>query len=394
MSNNQPSAGSLNIVHAVLALDIGGLERIVVDLTKLYCQRGHRVSILCVERPGQLAGAAEAEGAAVVSLDKPHGRNPEYIKRAATVLQSLQPDVVHSHTITALWYVGPGARQAGAPIVHTEHNNHIAKNTRLAGKLRARIKLNRGGRFASRFCGVSPEITASARRWGTVPSRKLLTVLNGIDTERYAVLSGRNAVRAQLAIPENARVVGTVGRLNEVKRQDLLLKAVVGLGDGFEDVHVLLVGGGPEQAALEGLAASLGLGERAHFAGFQSSPERFLTAMDVFALTSRLEGLPLALLEALASGLPVVASAVGGVPTLVRTGETGWLFPSGDVPALQNALRQALSNQAMAAATAAAGRRLVCESYSLERMATDYERLYHDVIAERNGTPLTCAHSK
>jgi glycosyltransferase involved in cell wall biosynthesis len=177
--------------------------------------------------------------------------------------------------------------------------------------------------------------------------------------------------------------VGTVGRLNEVKRQDLLLRAVAALGGEYRDVRILLVGDGPERLALEQLARNLGLDERVVFAGYQSAPERFLPAMDVFALTSRLEGLPLALLEAWAAGLPVVSSAVGGVPKVVRNEETGWLFPSGDERALCAVLRSIWADPGRAAAVAAAGQRVVRERYSLERMATDYETRYRALIAAR-----------
>jgi glycosyltransferase involved in cell wall biosynthesis len=188
-----------------------------------------------------------------------------------------------------------------------------------------------------------------------------------------------------LSIPLNARVVGTVGRLNEVKRQDHLIRAAAGLGVGYKDVHLLLVGDGPERAALERLAESLGLSARVHFAGYQSAPERFLPAMDIFALTSRLEGLPLALLEAWAASLPVVSSAVGGVPKVVREGETGLLFPNGNEPALTAALRDLLSDPAKAARMAATGLAVVRKEYSLERMASEYEAYYRAILAGRRG---------
>ena len=376
----------LHIAHGVLALDVGGLERIVLDLVRVGRRQGHRVSVVCLERPGTLAPAAEAEGATVVSLDKLPGRRPELVPKAVESLRVLRPDVIHTHAVGALWYLGQAARAIGSvPTVHTEHIDNVGKAAGRFAKLKTRLLWNRAGRFASSFCGVSEDVSRSAGRWGTVPRSKLRTVLNGIDLDRYERSEERAGVRVELGIPLGARVIGTVGRLNEVKRQDHLIRALNALGADSADVRLLLVGDGPERGTLERLVAELGLSARVHFAGYQSAPERFLPAMDVFALTSRLEGLPLALLEAWAAGLPVVSSAVGGVPKVVRDGETGLLFPNGDEPALVRALRELLNDPAKAARLAAAGRAVVRRDYSLERMASEYEALYRAAIATGRG---------
>lgn len=380
----RPGTGSLHIAHGVLTLDVGGLERIVLDLVRVGRRQGHRVSVVCLERPGTLGPAAEVEGATVVSLNKPPGRHPELVTKATSVLRDLRPDVIHTHTIGALWYLGPAARTLGRiPMVHTEHIDNVGKAVGWIAKLKTRVLWNRAGRFADTFCGVSDDVCRAVGRWGTVPRSKLKTVLNGIDLERYKEQGTRDEVRASFGLPPSARVIGTVGRLNEVKRQDHLIRAAAALGTGFEDAHLLLVGDGPERAALERLAEGLGMSARVHFAGYQSAPERFLPAMDLFALTSRLEGLPLALLEAWAAGLPVVSSAVGGVPKVVRDGETGLLFPNGDEPALAAALRVLLSDPSKAARLGAAGLAVVRKEFSLERMAAEYEAIYREAIEHR-----------
>ena len=380
----RPGTGPLHIAHGVLTLDVGGLERIVLDLVRVGRRQGHRVSVVCLERPGTLGPAAEAEGAIVVSLNKPPGRPPELVTKATGALGDLRPDVIHTHAVGALWYLGPAARALGRiPMVHTEHIDNVGKAVGWIAKLKTRVLWNRAGRFADTFCGVSDDVSRSVGRWGTVPRSKIKTVLNGIDLERYQEKGSRDAVRAEFGIDPSARVVGTVGRLNEVKRQDLLIRAVGALGPGFEDVRLLLVGDGPERPALERLVVGLGLTSRVRFAGYQASPQRFLPAMDLFALTSRLEGLPLALLEAWAAERPVVSSAVGGVPKVVRDGETGRLFPNGDEPALTAALRDLLSDPVTAARLGTAGLAVVRREFSLERMAAEYEAIYREALEHR-----------
>jgi glycosyltransferase involved in cell wall biosynthesis len=366
-----------NILFGVLSLDLGGLERLVLDLARVNVRRGNAVSIVCIEHDGRLADEAREIGAEVVSLNKGPGRSSQAMADARRLLAELQPDVVHTHQIGALWYLGRAARELGIEsIVHTEHSNHVKQARSWRGKLRARYLWWSAGRLARRFCCVSDDVAAAVRQWGTVPRRRVSVVLNGIDTERYGDRSERPAVRRGLGIADDAVVIGTVGRLAEVKRQDLLVRAVAELRGKLPQATLLVVGDGPERERLEALAAELGVASAVKFAGYQSQPERFLAAMDVFALTSRHEALPLSLLEAWATGLPVVSSAVGGIPKVVEHERTGLLFESGDVAGLTASLARLLSDRELAAQLAAAGEREVRENYSLERMADEYERHY------------------
>lgn len=375
----------LHIVHGVHSLDVGGLERLVLGLVRAGVAAGQRVSVLCVEHPGQLADEAVTAGATVVSLGKPAGRHPEFIDHAAEVLAALRPDAVHTHQIGAAWYLGRAAGWLGVPVVHTEHGNHFARESGWAGVLKARLFFRTAARSVGRFCCVSDEIAAAVTRWGTVPRSKVEVIPNGIPLHPPADLLAPALVRASLGIPDGVPVVGTVGRLAEVKRQDVLLRAAARLSREFPDVRVLLVGDGPERATLETLARDLGLAPRVHFAGFQSRPEEFLRVMDVFALTSRSEGFPVSLLEAWRAGRPVACSAVGGIPAVVRNTENGLLFPSGDDAAAAIVLAALLRNRDLAARVAAAGRAEFRRKYSLDRMAGEYDRLYRESLAAAAG---------
>jgi glycosyltransferase involved in cell wall biosynthesis len=380
---------ALHVTHAVLSLDTGGLERIVVDLVRQGQRLGQQVSVVCVERPGVLAPQAEALGARLVCLDKKPGIRLGTRRRFRDVLAELQPDVLHTHQVGALFYAGPAARAAGVPVVvHTEHINNIRK---AGGSFLRRQKMAMLWRWATRsaskfFC-VSEDIATEMEARRIVPREKLAVVLNGINTEPFRQPLDRAAVRRSLGIPAAAPVVGTVGRLNEVKRQDLLLRAFAQVRKTRPAARLLLVGDGPMRGELEALAASLGVTAAVHFAGYQAQPERFLGIMDVFALTSRMEGLPLAILEAWAAGLPVVASSVGGVPDLIQNGRNGLLFESGDEATLTRLLGELLGNPDRAAPLGAAGRDVVFDRYDLRRMAGDYERSYRELLGRR----LACA---
>jgi glycosyltransferase involved in cell wall biosynthesis len=370
-----------HIAHGVLTLDVGGLERLVLDLIRAARARGHRVSVVCVEGPGRLAQEAEAAGATVASLGKPPGLWREFIDTAATVIADLDPHVLHTHQIGAAWYLGPGARRLGRPVIHTEHGNHIARAKGWWRTARTRLLMRSAARHIDRFCCVSDEIAAAATRWWTVPRSKVEVVPNGIPPEVRPDLASPESVRASLDIPPAAPVVGTVGRLAEVKRQDLLLRATARVRVRFPDVRLLLVGDGPERGKLEGLARELGLADRTHFLGYQASPEQFLRVMDVFSLTSRSEGFPVSLLEAWRASLPVVCTAVGGIPRVVSHGLNGLLIPPGDEAGLAEAMARVLTDRGLGARLGQAGCRALHEEYSIDRMVDEYERRYRELIA-------------
>lgn len=366
---------SPSVVHVVLSLDVGGLERVVLDLIRDGGHLGQRVSVLCLERPGTLAGQAEAMGSRVVSAGKRPGLRPGVVRRVAKLLCEVGPDVIHTHQVGALAYAGPAARLAGGmPVVHTEHGKHYAMRwrTRMLGGL--------AGRFADRFLCVSADIAAEVRRHRIVPERKLGVVPNGIDTGRFSGPSDRDAIRSALGIPKDAPVLGTVGRLNEVKRQDRLIRAFSKASGVILGAHLLLVGDGPLIDDLRDLAAGLGLADRVHFVGYQLHPEKYLATMDLFALTSRSEGMPLAVLEAWAAGIPVIASRVGGLPEMVDHGRTGLLFDQEDEEGLAGLLVSLVGDPARARGLAEQGRREVEAKYSLRGMAEAYHRQYLELM--------------
>lgn len=375
----RPTADRPSVVHVVLALDTGGLERVVLNLVRHGPALGQRVSVLCVERPGGLADDVRAVGADVRCLDKPPGLRPSAIGRAGVALRELAADVVHTHQIGALFYAGPAARRAGVgAVVHTEHGRHYD-----AARLRTRLLARFAAGYAQRFFCVSQDIADAAVARGVAPPGKVGVVANGIETARFAGPGDRDRVRQSLDIPAGAAVVGTVGNLREVKRQDVLIRGFARLPADLPagPPHLLLVGDGPLRADLEQLAVDLGVAGRVHFAGRQPDPERFLHAMDVFALTSRSEGMPLAVLEAWAAGLPVVASNVGGLPALVSDGQTGLLFESGDDAMLAERLGRLLSDRAATDRIGEAGRQQAVARYDVAAMAGTYDQHYRALLA-------------
>jgi glycosyltransferase involved in cell wall biosynthesis len=375
----------LRVTHVVLSLDFGGLERVVLSLARASRDLNQNLSLLCLERPGTLAPQVEAMGIPLACVDKPPGLRWDTTARVREVLRRFRPTVVHTHQMTALLYAGLAAQRERIPVVHTEHNNVASHRSRSwVRRLRTELLWRYAGRYADRFCGVSRDIIETAGAYGTIRRRKLIHVPNGIDTTAFvAVEAERPAVRAALGIAPDAPVIGTVGRLAEVKQQGVLIRAFTQIIPSFPTARLVLVGDGPLRSELEELAVSLGLGGVILFAGYQPNPERYLAAMDVFVLPSRAEAMPLVIPEAWAAGRPVVASRVGGIPALVEDGKTGLLVEPGDVGGLAARLRQLLADPRRAQELSRAGRALALARYDVTTMAGAYDHIYCELLTHR-----------
>ena len=216
----------------------------------------------------------------------------------------------------------------GATAIHTCHGpRNLSRGAKLLARGAARI--------THRYVACTGSLVETLRSSGDVPSDKLLVIDNGVDLERFQVDDAqRSETRARLGIPEAAFVIGSVGRLAPEKNYGFLMRAAEPLLSS--GAHLLFVGDGSERGRLEAQAAASARPAAVHFAGAQSDVAPFLAAMDVFSLSSTFEGLPLALLEAMASGRTVVASAIGGIPLVVEDGITGLWWP----PVTRRALRR------------------------------------------------------
>ena len=362
---------SLHVVHIVLALDVGGLERNVVNQVREGQKLGQRVSLVCLDRPGILAPQVQALGARLVSLGREPGLRPGMVLRVRRALHDLRPHVVHTHQLATLLYGGAAAKLLGVPVVlHTEHTRedyHIRMRTRLLGRIAAQ--------FCDRFYCLTRNMADHVLAAQVVPKCKLRIIQNGIDLGKFMESNcDRNDVRRSLRIPLDAPLIGTVGRVTEVKQQHVLIRAFAQVRHRVHNAHLVIVGDGPLMDKLRWLAASLGVGNCVHFAGAQPHSGPYLQAMDVFALTSQSEGMPQAVLEASVTGLPVVASHVGGLPEVIQHEISGILFEPGNVPSLAAILCGLIADPQRRQQLGAAARARVSSRFSVARMAREYHR--------------------
>jgi glycosyltransferase involved in cell wall biosynthesis len=357
-----------SIVHVLSSYGVGGQERVALDLAAGQVARGHRVAAMSLagEPDGPLASELAAAGVAVHRLARKPRLDPALVGKLARALRGLGAQLVHTHNPLPLIYGAPAGRLAGAAVVHTKHGRNPGS--------RAEVILRRGAaRLVGAFVAVSETTAAQARDQRDCPPRVLRVIPNGIRLERFRPDAGdRAAVRAELGIPADAWVVGTVGRVDEFKNQALLIDATEGRRG--ESYRVVIVGDGPVHAALVARRAP-----HVILTGRRMDVARILPAFDVFALTSKSEGLPLVVPEAMAAGLPVVTTAVGGLPDVVDEGITGHLAPV-EVGAVAAALDRLANDRATARAMGARAREVALTRYSADRMLDDYLAVYAELL--------------
>jgi len=375
------------IIHVVHSLAVGGLENGVVNLVNTTGDR-YRHTIVCMTTAGALRARLQPD-IEVVELHKRLGHDLGAVARLIRVLRRVGPAVVHSRN-WATFDAVPAARLAGVTrVVHGEHGRDVSDPD---GSNVRRNRLRRlFSPFVSRFVTVSHDLRGWLVDRVGVPSRKVVTIHNGVDLARFSGLD-RARARAEIGLSAAALVLGTVGRLDPVKDQAGLISAFGRLASKHPGLHLTIVGDGPCRADLTALIRSLGLEGRAHLLGERGDVPAALAALDCFVLPSVAEGMSNTILEAMAVGLPVVATRVGGSPELVTDGVTGRLVAAQDVMALTSAIGRYLDDPGLRARHGLAGRLKAEECFSLGRMSRAYANLYAQLMRSgASGEVAPCA---
>jgi glycosyltransferase involved in cell wall biosynthesis len=358
------------IAHVLSSVRIGGQERVALDLASGQRAAGHEVFVVSLAPPpdGALADEFRARGVDVERVAKRAGVDPTLTLRVAALFRRRRVGVVHTHNRMPLLYGAAAGKLAGAVVVHTRHGPG-------RGSAREQWLRRAAGQFLDAYVAVSPTLADLARELRDCAPRKLVVIENGIDLQRFRPdAEARKATRAALGIPEDAWVVGSAGRLAPEKDYPLLVRALApALGP---DARLLIVGDGAEAANIRAEVASWSVQPFVHLPGATNDTAPYLAALDVFALSSRMEGLPLVSLEAMATALPVVATAVGGLPVLLEHGVTGYLVPSGDETALRRQLVALRDDPPAARATGVRGQTQARARHAREAMVTRYLELY------------------
>lgn len=349
----------LRVAHVVGQLDVGGMEKLLVEFARHADRERFALTCISLSTRGALAKSIEACGWPVIALGCGAGRRMSMIFRLARLFRQSRIDVVHTHNLRSLLYGAPAARLARSRrVIHTRHGQ-------LYG---ASASDTRAFRWASWFTDhvvcVSDDSARLSLADGVAP-RRVRTIVNGVDSTRFAFLGSA----------EGSTVVA-VGRLSPEKGFDTLIEAIALASSEHPSLRLELAGDGPCLPELRRLADRLGVRERVNFLGEVSDVPAVLARARLFVLPSLTEGISLTLLEAMARGLPVVATAVGGTPEVVIDGETGRLAPPRAPAELARMIVSTLSDPEGCRRMGRAGRNRVERHFDVRRMVARYEQLY------------------
>ena len=294
--------------------------------------------------------------------------------RLIRLLRRERAEIVHSHDAYTSVYGTICARLAGVRGVIASRRSWYSPH--LKGRI---LRANRVAyRLADRVLGNSPSVSRLVESEGGVSASRIVTIPNFLDPESFEPMppADRRAMLDELGVPADAFVVGIVARLSPVKDHANLLHAIASLRERIPTLRCVLIGDGPERRAIEALADSLGIRDIVHLAGERTQPPNLHGLFDVSVLCSTTEAFPNSVLEAMAAARPVVVTAVGGNPEIVRDGIDGLLAPRGDAGAIAAALLRVLGDDDLARRLGSSGARRVAETYLLDRTVERYYALY------------------
>lgn len=361
--------GKVKVLHLMQGLEVGGLEYMVVNLIKGLDSRRFVSSVCCFDTLGSLAD--DLKGVDVKLLKRRAGIDYSYPFRLASLIRKEKAGILHLHNPTAFFYGALAGALSGVPrVVYTEHARDVRPNMkiRVADRLLAC--------FTDRVVAVAGHVKKNLVEYGWFNPSKVSIIYNGIDSRRFpAVYDGARA-REALGIDPSAPVVGIVARLDPIKDHRCLLRAMIHVKEAFPGVMLLVIGDGPLREELASLAREAGLEKNVKFLGTRADVNSLLQCLDVFVLSSVSEGLPLTVLEAMASAKAIVATRVGGIPEAVEDGVEGLLVQPGDDKALSAAIEDLLADRARAAKIGKSARKKFEKSFSLEMMIKKYEEVY------------------
>ncbi len=377
---------ALRVLHAITMLELGGAQRNTLDTVAGLDRREFAVGLACADEGELLPEARALRDAELFEL--PHLRrevrpwsDARACRELRAAIRSFRPDVVHTHSSKAGILGRLAARREHVPVVvHSIHGFGFGPHQPLPVRAAFLAAERAAARWTTAFVAVSRRNLEDGARLGLFPRERARVIRSGVDLGAFRARAGGDRVRAELGIPPAAPLVVQVACFKPQKAPERFVELAARLAGRVPDAHFLLVGDGALRPALERLRRAAGLEGRLHLPGWRRDVPAVLDAAAVATLTSRFEGLPRALVEALAAGVPVVAMAVDGVAEVVRDGENGFLVAEGDVGALADRVAAVLGDGALRARLAAAAGEGLAE-FERDAMVRRQEELYRELAA-------------
>jgi glycosyltransferase involved in cell wall biosynthesis len=375
----------LKVWYLITDLDIGGAQKTLIPIFKRLNRHYFDLTVVCLYGgDGIMADGIRSMGIPIIDLGMTSKWRVDALWRFYRLVRRERPIILHTSLFHASLIGRIVGRLSGTPLIFTWR-----QNVSIGGGWRERLN-----RWTSALddgvVAVSKAVADIEIERARIPAAKVTIVPNCVDLpETTSSANLRNLVRNEIGIGHDLPVIGFIGRLHPQKGLPDLLHALLLVRMTIPSAQLVIVGDGELRAELEAVSRNLGLADVVTFTGKRADVLTLLAAFDLFALPSHWEGLPLVLLEAMSIGLPVVATAVGGVPELVIDGESGFVVPAKDPPALAQAIIQLLERPQQAAQMGRNGRQRVAEQFSANYAASQIEELYMRLLREKVGLDLT-----
>ena len=374
------------VAHVVYRFDVGGLENGLVNLINYMPSDTYRHVVISLTEITDFRRRIGRDDVQFFALKKAPGHAIWIYPQLFRLFRELRPVIVHSRNLAALEVVVP-AWAAGVPVrIHGEHGRDVGD---LDGSNRKYQWLRRCYRpFVTHYIALSRDLEHYlTSRVGILP-RKVSQIYNGVDTLRFSPAETRQPIAGCPFSDPMCCLIGTVGRMQVVKNQTALAEAFIRVLKAFpqlgSSLRLVMIGNGPLRAQAQALLEQAGVAELAWLPGERDDVPEILRGLDCFVLPSLAEGVSNTILEAMASGLPVIATDVGGNGELVESGRTGQLVEPADIDAMAQKIAAYAIDPRRARVAGAAGRAVVERRFSLEAMSQGYEDLYDRLIKSRS----------
>ena len=363
--SSERSPAPPGLLYVVNSLNPGGTERLVMEMGLAF-RREFRVAIVCLDEPGLWAPELRRQGVPVHCLWRQPGLDLSMPVKIARIAREIDAAIIHAHQCTP-WFYGALSRMfhVAPKVLLEEHGRFYPEEDKPS-----RRRVNRAVivPLSHRFVAVSEDVRWRLDRYEGLDAARVDVIYNGVDVGPRLSAAQRIALRQSLGLSERDIVVGTVGRFDPIKNLPMFIESLAAAREQNGRIRGLLVGDGPEFAAVQELIQTHGLADAVHLTGFRSDARQLVQCLDLFVLSSFSEGTSMALLEAMASGVPAVVTAVGGNPEIVVAGETGWVVPSGAVAALTSAVLDAAADESLRQEFGRAGRQRFEDNFTFGRM--------------------------
>lgn len=368
LTHNKP----LKILHVLLSMGVGGAEKLVYDMILHMDHEQYQPSVCCLQQLGPLGEKLLQQGIPVFSTVRKQGFDFRLILWLRELIRSEQIDVIHAHQYTPMFYSVLASLRLPVKIVYTEHGRLYPERRHFKRYLSNPLLAKRVAHLVS----ISHTTKAAMANYDNFPLSRIQVVHNGVDCSVLGLKVDKVAKRKVLGIPEDCRIIGTAARLDSIKNLPMMFRAFKRVLDVQPDTCLLIAGTGPQEDELKQLTKELEIAEQVKFFGLRFDLPEIYQLYEVFLLSSRTEGISITLLEAMASGVPVVATDVGGNSEVVSHDKNGFLVCADDDRSMAEQIVTLLRNSEKSAAISRAAIQTAQNSFSFKQMLDSYLMMY------------------